>query len=64
MWGRAFRAIDKATGEVIWETELPTGVTGAPMTYMHQGTQYIVVPIGGRDAPPEWVALALPSRRP
>lgn len=59
MWGAAFRAYDKATGEVIWQTELPTGVTGAPMTYAHQGRQHIIVPIGGRDAPPEWVALAL-----
>jgi quinoprotein glucose dehydrogenase len=57
MWGKAFRAYDKATGDVIWETELPTGVTGAPMTYMHEGRQFIVVPIGGRDDPPEWVAL-------
>src|SRR5690606_19609371 len=29
--GRAFRAWDKATGEVVWETELPYGTTGAPM---------------------------------
>ena len=34
MWGRKFRAYDKATGKVIWETELPSGTTGAPMTYM------------------------------
>jgi len=44
---------------VLWDTELPTGVTGAPMTYMFQGKQYIVVPIGGRDDPPEWLALGL-----
>ena len=48
-----------ATGEVVWETELPTGTTGGPMTYLHDGVQYIVVAIGGRDDPPEWVALAL-----
>ena len=59
MWGRGFRAYDKATGKVLWDTELPTGVTGAPMTYMFQGKQYIVVPIGGRDDPPEWLALGL-----
>ena len=60
MWGRSFRAYDKATGEVIWETELPAGVTGGPMTYMFEGRQYIVVPIGGRQDPAEWVALGLP----
>ena len=55
-----FRAFDKATGEVLAEIELPAGTTGAPMTYLHRGKQYIVVPVGGRDAPPEWVALSLP----
>ena len=59
-WGRKFRAYDKATGAVLWETELPAGTTGGPMTYMHGGTQYVVVSVGGRDHDPEWVALALP----
>ncbi len=61
MWGRTFHAYDKATGEVVWETELPAGATGAPMTYLHQGRQFIVVPIGGRDDPPEWLALGVPT---
>ena len=59
-WGRKFRAYDKATGAVVWETELPAGTTGGPMTYMHAGKQYIVVAVGARDEIPEWVALALP----
>ena len=59
-WGRKFRAYDKATGAVLWETELPAGTTGGPMTYMHRGTQYVVVSVGGREHDPEWVALALP----
>ena len=46
-----FRAYDKATGAVVWEMELPAGTTGAPMTYMHDGKQYIVVTIGGPDVP-------------
>jgi quinoprotein glucose dehydrogenase len=60
MWGRTFRAYDKATGNVLWETDLPAGTTGGPMTYLHDGKQFIVVPIGGQDYPAEWVALALP----
>ena len=44
-----FRAYDKATGEVLAEIELPAGTTGAPITYMHDGKQYIVVAVGGRD---------------
>jgi quinoprotein glucose dehydrogenase len=58
--GRAFRALDKATGATIWETEMEAGATGAPMTYMHNGKQYIVVAIGGRDHPAEFVAFSLP----
>ncbi len=59
-WGKTFRAYDKATGEVIWETELPSGTTAAPMTYMFNGKQYVVVSVGGSEHAPEWVALALP----
>ena len=57
--GPNFRAYDKATGEVIWTIELEAGTTGAPMSYMHDGTQYIVVAIGGGDHEPEWVAFAV-----
>jgi quinoprotein glucose dehydrogenase len=60
--GNKFRAFDKATGKVIWETEFPAGTTGAPMTYNHHGKQYIVVAIGGRRHSAELVALALPSK--
>ncbi|MQA91365.1 MAG: PQQ-binding-like beta-propeller repeat protein [Gemmatimonas sp.] len=58
--GRMFRAYDKESGEVVWETELDAGTTGAAMTYMHEGKQYIVVAIGGRDHPAEFIALSLP----
>ena len=58
--GKKFRAFDKATGAVLWETELDAGTTGAPMTYMFEGKQYVIVPIGGADHDPEWVALSLP----
>jgi quinoprotein glucose dehydrogenase len=60
MWGKKFRAYDKATGQVVWETELPAGTTGGPMTYLSKGKQYIVVPIGGKNEPAEWIALGLP----
>ena len=59
-WGKKFRAYDKATGMVIWETELPSGTTAGPMTYLFNGKQFVVVSVGSRDDPPEWVALALP----
>ena len=59
-WGTTFRAYDKATGDVVWETELPSGTTGGPMTYLHEGKQYIVVAVGGSEHPAEYVALGLP----
>jgi glucose dehydrogenase len=59
--GKGFRAFDKETGELLWETRLPAGTTGSPLTYMHGGKQFIVLPIGGRDHPSEWIALALPD---
>ena len=58
--GKKFRALDKATGKTVWETDLDAGATGAPMTYMYKGKQYIVVAIGGRDHSAEFVALTLP----
>jgi quinoprotein glucose dehydrogenase len=58
--GNKFRAYDKATGKVLWETALPAGTTGAPMTYMFNGKQYIVVAVGGREHAAEYVALSLP----
>ena len=60
--GNKFRAFDKATGRLVWETELPAGTTGAPMTYLANGTQYIVVAIGGLGHPAEFVAFSRPSK--
>ena len=58
--GKMFRAYDKATGAVVAEIGLPGGVSGAPISYMADGRQYIVMPIGWSDMTSEWVALALP----
>jgi quinoprotein glucose dehydrogenase len=58
--GRKFRAYDKATGQVVWETEFAAGTTGAAMTYVYQGKQYIIVAVGSRDHPAEFIALSLP----
>ena len=58
--GKMFRAYDKASGEVVWEFELPGGTTGPPMTYLFKGKQYIVVAVGWENTPAELIALALP----
>ena len=57
--GKMFRAYDKDTGEVLWEMELPAGTAGAPMTYMADGRQYVVVGIGEANRPAEFIALSL-----
>jgi quinoprotein glucose dehydrogenase len=54
-----FRAYDKTTGAVIWQMDLPVGTTGGPMTYMANGQQLIVLPIGGKGYGAGWLALAL-----
>ena len=58
--GKLFKAYDKATGAVVAEVELPGGVSGAPISYMANGRQYIVMPIAWSGMTSEWVALALP----
>ena len=43
----AFRAHDTLTGKILWETTIPSGsATGLPMTYMHNGKQYVVFSAG------------------
>jgi quinoprotein glucose dehydrogenase len=59
--GHGFKALDKNTGETLWRIELPAGTTGAPITYMFEGKQYLVVAVGDTDRPVEWVALSLPD---
>lgn len=59
--GPHFRAYDKSTGDVLWEVELEAGTTGAPVTYLQDGRQFVVVAIGDRQHPPELVAFALPE---
>ena len=57
--GPMFRAYDKRDGSQVWEFEMPTLVTGAPMTYVLNGRQYVVVAVSKRGEPAELVALTL-----
>ena len=41
-----FRAFDARTGEIIWETDLGSEVTGHPITYAVDGRQYVAVTTG------------------
>ena len=58
-------ARDKSTGDIVGWVDLPARAIGTPMTYMHEGVQYILLPIFGmgRDGeriPGSIAALRLP----
>lgn len=55
-----FRAIDKKTGDTVFEYIIPGSPTGTPMTYRVDGKQYIVVAVGATRKPSKLVALSLP----
>ena len=60
-----FRAFDKRTGKVLWETELPAGGYATPSTYEVDGKQYVVIAAGGGKmgtrSGDAYVAFALPD---
>jgi quinoprotein glucose dehydrogenase len=55
-----FRAINKGTGEIVAEIELPNNQSGLPFTYEHEGKQYIALFVSGGGQAAELVAYALP----
>jgi quinoprotein glucose dehydrogenase len=68
-WGGQpmFRAYDKGTGEILWETRIPAGMqAGLPMTYMQGGRQFIVFSAGdpASQTPAQLVAFAIPLATP
>ena len=54
----SLQALDKASGSVIAKVVLPLGPS-SPMTYVHQGRQYIAMAVGAGPTA-EIVAVALP----
>ena len=59
--GAMLRAYDKFTGQEVGEVYMPTGVSGSPMTYMHDGKQYVVTAISGGGFAGELMAFRLPG---
>ena len=60
-----FHAYDKATGQEIWQTPLPGPQVSLPMTYMHQGRQFIVMGVrGDANSGAQLLAFALPQQQP
>jgi quinoprotein glucose dehydrogenase len=58
--GPTLWAYDKATGQIVGDIDLPASQTGLPMTYLHDGRQYVVFSVGGGEHPAELIALTLP----
>ena len=60
-----FRALDKRTGQVLWEAQLPAGGYATPSTYVVNGKQYVVIAAGGgkmgTKSGDAYVAYALPG---
>jgi alcohol dehydrogenase (cytochrome c) len=61
---RQFKAIDVATGKVLWQTRLNTSVQGFPITFSVGGRQYVAVPTGlGGGSPRVVPSLLAPEIR-
>jgi len=63
---KKFRAFDKSSGELLWETTLPFAGNATPITYEVNGRQFVVIAAGGGKDPKSpsggvYVAFALPK---
>lgn len=60
-----FRAFDKDSGTILWQSSLPFSGNATPSTYMINGRQYVVISAGGgksgRPSGGSLVAFALPK---
>ena len=59
--GAYLRAYDKQTGADAGQVVVPAAASGSPMTYMHDGQQYIVFAISGGGFAGELIAYRLPE---
>jgi quinoprotein glucose dehydrogenase len=67
-YDKTFRAVDAATGRVLWSTLLPASGNATPAVYEAGGRQFVVIAAGGGKwgAPSggTYVAFALPAATP
>jgi quinoprotein glucose dehydrogenase len=62
-----FRAFDKTTGELLWQTKLPAAGYATPCTYRANGRQYVCIAAGGAGklktpVGDSFVTFALPAK--
>jgi len=58
-----FRALDQETGEVLWEINLGSPVTGFPISFAVDGRQYVAVSTGTAASAAAFAGLT-PELRP
>jgi len=60
---KKFRAFDKDTGNLLWETVLPGVANATPCTYSSNGKQFIAISVSGNEENPAGyiVSFALPN---
>lgn len=66
-YDKKFRAFDKATGDLLWETTLPFAGNATPAAYAVNGRQFVVIAAGGGKDPKSpsggvYVAFSLASQ--
>lgn len=65
-YDKKFRAFDKASGKLLWETTLPAAGNATPAMYEVNGRQFVVIAAGGgksKDASGgSYIAFALPTK--
>ena len=64
---RKFRAFNKSTGKLLWETTLPAAGFATPAIYEVNGRQFVVIACGGgklgANSGDSYVAFALPEKK-
>ena len=46
-WDRHMYAYNASSGDILWQTRLPTSTQGFPISYLADGKQYVAIPVGG-----------------
>lgn len=55
---KKFRALDKTTGKILWETTLPGVANATPCTYRADGKQFVAVSVSGYPENPAGCIMA------
>jgi len=55
---KKFRALEKSTGKLLWETTLPAMANATACTYMVNGKQYVAVSVAGTKENPSGSVMA------